>query len=139
MIKELDEKGSVALSIPNAGGLNPKISDIWSKGNPYNKKKPVIMGAKRKKIAYGDRHYKVMAGIRAKNTTGYDVTKRVKTVVDYRPNASYVYEEVKKVNTKKPGDYRITYQLTDEIGRKIKYKINRRPSQMKKLSKRHFW
>lgn len=39
MIKELDEKGSVALSIPNAGGLNPKISDIPSieKDNDFNK------------------------------------------------------------------------------------------------------
>lgn len=39
MMKELDEKGSVALSIPNAGGLNPKISDIPSieKDNDFNK------------------------------------------------------------------------------------------------------
>lgn len=39
MIKKLDEKGSVALSIPNAGGLNPKISDIPSieKDNDFNK------------------------------------------------------------------------------------------------------
>ena len=39
MIKELDEKSSVALSIPNAGGLNPKISDIPSieKDNDFNK------------------------------------------------------------------------------------------------------
>ena len=109
------------IKVPGYSGYDP--TDIWSKGNPYNKKKPVIMGAKRKKIAYGDRRYKVMAGIRAKNTTGYDVTKRVKTVVDYRPNASYVYEEVKKVNTKKPGDYRITYQLTDEIGRKTSVEV----------------
>ena len=36
---------------------------------------------------------------------------------------SYVYEEVKKVNTKKPGDYRITYQLTDEIGRKTSVEV----------------
>lgn len=28
MMKELEEKGSVELSIPNAGGLNPKISEI---------------------------------------------------------------------------------------------------------------
>lgn len=39
MIKELDEKGSVALSIPNAGGLNPKISETPNveKDNDYNK------------------------------------------------------------------------------------------------------
>ena len=39
MMKELDEKGSVALSISNAGGLNPKISEIPSveKDNDFNK------------------------------------------------------------------------------------------------------
>lgn len=39
MMKELGEKGSVALSIPNAGGLKPKISDTPSveKDNDFNK------------------------------------------------------------------------------------------------------
>lgn len=39
MMKELEEKGSVALSIPNAGGLKPKISDTPSveKDNDFNK------------------------------------------------------------------------------------------------------
>lgn len=37
MMKELDEKGSVALSIPNAGGLNPKIS-----GTPRVEKDPAF-------------------------------------------------------------------------------------------------
>lgn len=39
MMKELEEKGSVALSIPNAGGLKPKISDTPNveKDNDFNK------------------------------------------------------------------------------------------------------
>ena len=39
MMKELEEKGSVALNIPNAGGLKPKISDTPSveKDNDFNK------------------------------------------------------------------------------------------------------
>lgn len=39
MMKELEEKGSVALRIPNAGGLKPKISDTPSveKDNDFNK------------------------------------------------------------------------------------------------------
>lgn len=39
MMKELGEKGSVELSIPNAGGLKPKISDTPSveKDNDFNK------------------------------------------------------------------------------------------------------
>lgn len=110
-----------AIKVPGYSGYDP--TDIWSKHNPYNKKKPVIRGAKKKRIVYGDRVYKVMAGIHARNTTGYDATKRVRTVIDYRPNASYVYEEVRRVNTKKPGDYRITYKLTDEIGRKTSVRV----------------
>lgn len=110
-----------AIKVPGYSGYDP--TDIWSKGNPYNKKKPVIRGAKRKKIPYGDKKYRVMSGIKAKNTTGYDATKRVKTVIDYRPDASYVYEEVRRVNTKKPGDYRIAYKLTDEIGRKTSVQV----------------
>ena len=39
MMKELEEKGSVALSIPNAGGLKPKISETPNveKDNDFNK------------------------------------------------------------------------------------------------------
>lgn len=39
MMKELEEKGSVALNIPNAGGLKPKISETPSveKDNDFNK------------------------------------------------------------------------------------------------------
>lgn len=39
MMKELEEKGSVALSIPNAGGLKPKISETPNVGkdNDFNK------------------------------------------------------------------------------------------------------
>lgn len=39
MMKELEEKGSVALSIPNAGGLRPKISETPNveKDNDFNK------------------------------------------------------------------------------------------------------
>lgn len=105
-----------AIKVPGTTGYDP--TDIWSKGNPYNKKKPVIRGAKKKKIAYGDRKYNTMEGISARNTTGYDATKRVKTMIEYRKDASYGYDDVRKVNTKDPGDYRITYKLTDEIGRK---------------------
>ena len=64
-----------------------------------------------------------MEGIRARNTTGYDATRRVKTFIEYRKDETYEYEEVRRVNTKKPGDYRITYKLTDEIGRKTSVRV----------------
>lgn len=45
MMKELDEKGSVELSIPNAGGLNPKISETprVEKDPAFNKTVPAKM------------------------------------------------------------------------------------------------
>ena len=83
----------------------------------------MIRGAKKRRIAYGERKYKTMEGIRARNTTGYDATRRVKTFIEYRKDETYEYEEVRRVNTKKPGDYRITYKLTDEIGRKTSVRV----------------
>ena len=72
---------------------------------------------------FGERKYKIMEGIRARNTTGYDATRRGKTFIEYRKDETYEYEEVRRVNTKKPGDYRITYKLTDEIGRKTSVRV----------------
>ena len=110
-----------AIKVPGYSGYDP--TDIWSKRNPYNRKKPMIRGAKKRRIAYGERKYKIMEGIRARNTTGYDATRRVKTFIEYRKDETYEYEEVRRVNTKKPGDYRITYKLTDEIGRKTSVRV----------------
>ena len=110
-----------AIKVPGYSGYDP--TDIWSKRNPYNRKKHMIRGAKRRRIAYGERKYKIMEGIRARNTTGYDATRRVKTFIEYRKDETYEYEEVRRVNTKKPGDYRITYKLTDEIGRKTSVRV----------------
>ncbi|MGN1206604.1 MAG: L,D-transpeptidase family protein [Eubacterium sp.] len=122
-----------AIKVPGVTGYDP--TDIWSKGNPYNKKKPVIRGVKKKKIAYGDRRYKTMEGIRACNTTGYDVTRRVKVSIEYRKDESYGYDDVRKVNTKDPGDYRITYKLTDEIGRKTSVRVIHKVLRKNKKSK----
>ena len=47
----------------------------------------------------------------------------MKTFIEYRKDETYEYEEVRRVNTKKPGDYRITYKLTDEIGRKTSVRV----------------
>ena len=55
----------------------------------------------------------VKRGVTAKNTTGYDATSRIKVLIRYNG------EVVKKVNTKKPGMYKVIYKLKDEIGRKV--------------------
>lgn len=110
-----------AIKVPGKLGYDP--TDIWSKGNPYNKKKPKITGAKNRSIPYGSEKYDMMSGIKAKNTTGYSAKKLVQCVIKYRKDKSGTYSKVKKVDTTKPGYYRITYQLTDQIRRKAKVMV----------------
>lgn len=99
-----------AIKLPSSSTWDP--TDKWSSGNPWNKKKPSISGAKSQTVPYNGT-YSAKKGITAKNTTGYDVTSRVKVSVLYHG------ETVKKVNTRKPGVYKVIYKLKDEIGRKV--------------------
>ncbi len=112
------------IKLPKGIGYDP--TDRWSAGNPYNKKKPKITGAKNKTISYGDTTYDVKKGVRARNTTGFLATKQIKVSIRYRKAAGDPYKKVKKVNTSKPGQYRITYQLEDPIGRKAKVTVTHR-------------
>ncbi|WP_167954931.1 L,D-transpeptidase family protein [Anaerosporobacter faecicola] len=100
------------LGKPTAIKLKPNTgwdpTDIYYKNNPFNNKKPSISGAKNKTINVGDK-VNLLKGITAKNTTGFSITSRI-TVSG-------------KVNTKKAGKYKITYKVTDEIGRTAKKTI----------------
>lgn len=101
------------LKVPQAAndrGYDP--TDIWTPGNPYIEKHPVLKGVKKHTVQYGA-DYNVMDGILAKNTTGQDSLKLVQTIIRLDGKI------VKKVNTKKPGIYHVKYKLVDEIGRKI--------------------
>lgn len=100
-----------AIKIPYSSGWDP--TDIWNSANPWNKKKPSISGAKSRTVSYNS-SFDVKNGVTGKNTTGYDATGRIKVTVKYHGTT------VKKVDTKKPGTYRVTYRLVDEIGRKAK-------------------
>lgn len=104
-----------AIKLP--GGIAWDPTDTDNPSNPWNKKKPSITGAKNQKVNYGA-SYNVMKGIKAKNTTGFDSKKLLKVLIRYNGN------KVSKVNTKKPGTYRVTYKLVDEISRKAVKKIN---------------
>lgn len=99
------------LKVPHSIGYDP--TDRWTPGNPYNEKKPIIKGVKNHKVKYGE-SYNVMDGISASNTTGYDATKLV--TVEIKTNG----KKIKKINSKKPGIYNVTYKITDQIGRKDK-------------------
>lgn len=100
-----------AIKVPYSSGWDP--TDIWNSSNPWNKKKPAIYGAKNQKITYNSQ-FDVKKGVTGKNTTGYDATARIKVKVKYQGKV------VKKVDTRRPGTYQVTYQLVDEIGRKAK-------------------
>lgn len=93
----------VAIKLPTNTGWDP--TDVYSKNNPFNGKKPTISGAKNKTVKYGT-NVDLLKGVTAKNTTGFSITTRIKVSG--------------KVNTKKSGKYKITYTVTDEIGRSAK-------------------
>lgn len=93
----------VAIKLPANTGWDP--TDVYYKSNPFNNKKPSISGAKNKTVKVGDQ-VDLLKGVTAKNTTGFSITSRIKVSG--------------KVNTKKTGKYKITYTVTDEIGRTAK-------------------
>lgn len=92
-------------------GYDP--TDKWCSRNPYNKKKPVISGAKNKSVKYGST-VNVKSGVTAVNTTGMSVTSKIKVTIKYKG------KKVSKIDTKQPGKYKVTYKVTDQIGRTAK-------------------
>ncbi|MBE5937743.1 MAG: hypothetical protein E7265_06905 [Lachnospiraceae bacterium] len=108
-----------AIKLPNGWGWDP--TDVTNPSNPYNKKKPVITlktGKKKLiKVPFAS-NLDLMKMIKAKNTTGFDAIKLVKYKIILKEKGFEKTRKVKKVNTRKPGDYKVTYSLTDEIGRK---------------------
>lgn len=99
-----------AIKLPQGSGMGYDPTDIWSKGNPYNGKKPVISGAKDKTVKYGQ-SVNVKSGVTAKTTTGMDATKKIKVAIRYDGKT------VDKVDSKKGGKYTVTYSVTDPMGR----------------------
>lgn len=89
------------------GYTNWDPSDIWSKGNPWNSKKPSIKGASNKTVKFGA-DYKVKKGVKAVSSSGSDATKSIDIDIVYGG------QKVKRVNTSKPGTYKVTYSFTDE-------------------------
>lgn len=107
-----NSKNPGPLGKPDAIKLKETITwdptDIWSKDNPYNNKKPVIKGAGNKTIEYGTT-VNLKSGVTAISSLGYSITPDIKITG--------------KVNTKKIGNYVIAYSVTDNIGRKASKKV----------------
>lgn len=96
-----------AIKLPEGTGWDP--TDVSNKDNPYNEKKPVILGAKNKTVKYKSK-VNLTKGITAKSTTGLFITSDMKVKG--------------KVNTSESGTYKITYSVTDLLGRKAKKTVN---------------
>lgn len=73
-----------------------------SSNNPYNDKKPKLLGIKKKSVPWGT-EIDLLEGITAKSTVGADITKKIS--VEGR------------VDINIPGTYKITYSVTDALGR----------------------
>lgn len=94
-----------AIQIPNNVRWDPTDP---SKDNPYKDKVPVITGAKNLKIKQGEK-LNLLSGVKAKSSVGLDITSKI-TVEG-------------KVDINKAGKYRITYMVTDALGRTTEKKI----------------
>lgn len=112
----------ISIKVPGYSGWDP--TDIWSSGNPWNKKKPSISGAENGTVIYASK-FDINKGIKVKNTTGMDAKKLLEVEIFYK-KASGKFKKVTLLNTKKPGVYKITYKITDEIGRKAKVTIRKK-------------
>ncbi|WP_343210553.1 L,D-transpeptidase family protein [Anaerolentibacter hominis] len=92
-----------AIKLPLSTGWDP--TDTTNKSNPWNDKKPTISGAKNTTVKYGAK-VDLKKGVTAKSTTGFGITSDIKVKG--------------KVDTKSPGKYKITYSVTDLLGRTAK-------------------
>ncbi|MDD7402912.1 MAG: L,D-transpeptidase [Butyribacter sp.] len=113
-----------AIKLPYTYGWDPTDTD--NPKNPWNKKKPVITGVKNQTVDYNS-SFNILKGVKAKNTTGFNAKSLLKTKITYRG------KKVSKVDTKTPGTYKVTYSLTDEIGRKAKAKAVYKVTAPKKM------
>lgn len=79
-----------------------------SEKNPYRAKKPAIIGAKDITVTWGN-EINLLKGVTAKSSVGLDITSKMK--IDGT------------VDVSQPGEYDITYAVTDALGRSIKKTI----------------
>ena len=105
----LGKPEGIKVSEAKTMGYDP--TDIWAANNPYIKKTPTISGAKNKTISYGKK-VDVKSGVKATSITGEDITSLIKTSITFNGKT------VKKVDSKTPGKYKVTYKVTDPLGKK---------------------
>lgn len=84
-------------------------TDVWSKNNPWNKKKPSITGTSNKTVCAGTT-INLKSGVKAYDTCGNNITSKLKV-------------DTSKLNMKKAGTYKVTYSVKDTLGRTAKKTI----------------
>lgn len=94
------------LKVSEASKMGWDPTDVWSPGNPYAKKNPVINGAKDINVNYG-KSVDLKKGVTAKSSTNQNITSSIKVKITYNGKT------VTKVDTKKAGNYKVTYTVTD--------------------------
>ena len=82
--------------------------------NPYQRKQPVLTGVKKKKVRFGGKA-RPGKGVRAKDSFGRDISSGIKVQIWHKALAGDKYKKVKKINTRVPGKYKVTYRVTDII------------------------
>lgn len=105
-----------AIKVSGYSGWDPTDPDP---ANPYKKKKPVIQGVRGGNIAYGSK-INLLKGIKVKNSTGFNAKKLLTVKIKYKMDDESTYKKVKKLDSKRPGKYKVTYEITDEIAHKAK-------------------
>lgn len=94
-----------ALKLPESSGWDPTDPNPQ---NPWKVKKPVIQGAYNHTVKYGSK-INLRSGITALSSTGNSISKAIKVTGD--------------VNTKKPGKYKVTYEVIEASGKVAKKTI----------------
>lgn len=89
-----------AIKLLTGTGWDPTDPDVK---NPYLKKVPVLKAADSKSIEWGSK-IDLRDGVKALSSTGFDITKSIKTSG--------------KVDSYKAGSYKVTYTVSDTLGRK---------------------
>lgn len=103
-----------AIKVSGYSGWDPTDPDP---ANPYASKKPSITGVESRNVEYGSK-FNPKKDVVVKNSNGYNAKSLLKLKIRYKMDKNDSYKTVKKVNTKKPGKYKVTYQITDEIKHK---------------------
>jgi hypothetical protein len=88
--------------------------------NPYKDKKPVITGVKNQKVTWG-KDIDLLKGLKAKSSMGADITSEIKVTGEVDPYT--------------PGDYTITYKVTDSLQRTAMKKVIVTVKETKELPK----